>query len=69
MATLQSQLPTLYHGQPYARVDLNLCQSRLYPPSQGLLDLASMSLMCDTLSPQSIDLFIEDYAMIKVDLL
>ncbi len=22
----------MYHGQPYARVDLTLCQSRLYPP-------------------------------------
>jgi hypothetical protein len=27
----------IYHEQPYARVNLNLCQSRLYPPSQGLM--------------------------------
>jgi hypothetical protein len=40
---LQSRLQHIYHGQPYARVDLNpmpeltsICQSRLYPPSQGL---------------------------------
>jgi hypothetical protein len=37
---LQSRLQHIYHGQPYARVDLNpmpestltLCQRRLYPP-------------------------------------
>jgi hypothetical protein len=28
---LQSRLQHIYHGQPYAKVDPNLCQSRLYP--------------------------------------
>jgi hypothetical protein len=40
LCRLQSRLQYTYHGQPYARVDLNpmpesslkLCQSRLYPP-------------------------------------
>jgi hypothetical protein len=40
LCPLQSRLQLMYHGQPYARVDLNsmpesiltLCQSRFYPP-------------------------------------
>jgi hypothetical protein len=44
---LQSRHQHIYHGQPYARVDLNpmpestltLCQSLLYPPVR---DLASV---------------------------
>ncbi len=42
LCPLQSRLQIIYHGQPYARVDLNpmpestltLCQSRLHPPRQ-----------------------------------
>ncbi len=49
LCSLQSRLQHIYHRQPYARVDLNpmpestlsLCQSRLYPPQSGTLDLAS----------------------------
>jgi hypothetical protein len=33
----QSRPQHLYHGQPYARVELNpMPESTLYPPSQGL---------------------------------
>ncbi len=28
LCPLQSRLQHIYHGQPYARVDLTLCQSR-----------------------------------------
>jgi hypothetical protein len=48
----------IYHGQPRARVDLN--------PLSGLW-IWPQSLLCDTLSPQNIDFFVEDYALIKVD--
>ncbi len=42
LCPLQSRLQDIYHGHPYARVDLNftVCQSRLYLPV-GTLDLAS----------------------------
>jgi hypothetical protein len=41
MSTPEST-PHIYHGQAYARVDpLTLCQSRLYPPQSGTLDLTS----------------------------
>ncbi len=38
----QESLQHIYHGQPYARVDLNptVGHSRLYPPGKNL-DLAS----------------------------
>jgi hypothetical protein len=32
LCPLQSRLQHIYHGQPYAKVDLTLCQCRLYPP-------------------------------------
>ncbi len=32
LCPLQSRHQHIHHGQPYARVDLNQCQSRLYPP-------------------------------------
>jgi hypothetical protein len=40
LCPLQSRLPHIYHGQRYARVDLNP-QSRLYPPVRDFVDLAS----------------------------
>ncbi len=37
LCPLQSRLQHIYHGQPYARVDLNPMpeQSRLFPPVRG----------------------------------
>jgi hypothetical protein len=32
LCPLQGRLQHIYNGQPLARVDLTLCQSRLYPP-------------------------------------
>ncbi len=36
LCPLHSRLQHIYYGQPYAGVDLTLCQRRLYPPNQGL---------------------------------
>jgi hypothetical protein len=42
LCPLQSQFQDIYHGQPYARVDLNpMSESTLFPQS-GTLDLASV---------------------------
>ncbi len=50
LCLLQSRLQHIYHRQPYARVDWTLCQSRLYPHSQGLRiwPLASIAASSDT---------------------
>ncbi len=34
LCPLQSRLQHIYNGQPYARLDLTLCQSQLYPPTR-----------------------------------
>jgi hypothetical protein len=36
LCSLQSRLQNIYHGQPYARVDLNPVQESTLSPSQGL---------------------------------
>jgi hypothetical protein len=39
---LQSPLQNIYHGQPYARVDLNpMPESTLTPPPSGTFELTS----------------------------
>jgi hypothetical protein len=45
LCPLQSRLQHIYHGQPYARFDLNpMPESTLYPKS-GTSDLASVFML------------------------
>ncbi len=41
LCPLQSRLQRIYHGQPYARVDLNPMPESTFIPQPGTLDLAS----------------------------
>jgi hypothetical protein len=41
LCSLQSRLQHIYHGQPYARVDLNPMPRVDFIPQSGTLDLAS----------------------------
>jgi hypothetical protein len=66
MSTLESTPTHLpLHGNPYARVDLNpipesaltLCQSRLFIPQSGTLDLASGDFLT---TQRSADFLVKD---------
>ncbi len=41
LCPLQSRLRHIYHGQPYARVDLNPVPETTLSPQSGTLDMAS----------------------------
>jgi hypothetical protein len=44
LCSLQSRLQHIYHGHPYARVDLNPRPELTLSPQSGTLDLASSVL-------------------------
>jgi hypothetical protein len=44
LCPLQSRLQHIYHGQPYAKVDLNPMLGSTLSPQSGTLDLASVCI-------------------------
>jgi hypothetical protein len=57
LCPLQSRLQHIYHGQPYARVDLNPIPERLYPTVRDFgfcLGCALSEVVCNIYSPSKL---------------